>query len=198
MLDWGRDLGMPDGLPAITVLLERWREGDPNAIHDLTPLVSDQLRRIAARHLRGERSDLTLCATEVVHEAYQKLAGAGVEWQDRAHFYAVASRQMRQVLVDHARSRNRDKRGGGWQQVSLSAHDAAVAAPVADILAVQQALERLESFDPRKAKIVDLMVIGGLTAAETAQILDISEPTLFRDWKVARAWLQQELRSQQP
>jgi RNA polymerase sigma factor (TIGR02999 family) len=185
---------MPDELPAITLLLERWREGDPTAIHDLTPLVYDHLKRIAARHLRGERTDLTLCATEVVHEAYQRLAGAGVDWQDRGHFYAVASRQMRQVLVDHARSRGRDKRGGDWQRVTLSGNDPGSAGSTADILAVQQALERLEAFDPRKARIVDLMVFGGLTAAESAAVLGISEPTLYRDWKVARAWLQQELR----
>jgi RNA polymerase sigma-70 factor, ECF subfamily len=183
---------------AITVLLERWRGGDAQAINDLTPLVYDQLRRIAARHLAGERRDLTLCATEVVHEAYQKLAGAGVDWQDRAHFYAVASRQMRQVLVDHARTRNRQKRGGEWQRVSLSGRDPGREAISADILAVQQALEKLESFDPRKAQIVDLLVFGGLTASEAAGVLGISEPTLFRDWKVARAWLQQELGSIAP
>jgi len=189
---------MGDSSPAITVLLERWRAGDSGAVHELTPLVYDQLRRIAARHLTGERPDLTLCATEVVHEAYQKLAAAGVDWQDRAHFYAVASRQMRQVLVDHARTRNRQKRGGEWQRVTMTGNDPGTGDETADILAVQQALDKLAAFDPRKAEIIDLMVFGGLTAAEAADVMGISEPTLFRDWKVARAWLQQELRSARP
>lgn len=184
---------MPADPTAITMLLERWRGGDAEAFNELTPLVYDQLRRIAARHLAGERRDLTLCATEVVHEAYQKLAAGGVDWQDRAHFYAVASRQMRQVLVDHARARNRQKRGGEWQRVTLSGRDPGGEAISAGILAVQQALDKLESFDPRKARIVDLLVFGGLTSAEAAGVLGISEPTLFRDWKVARAWLQREL-----
>lgn len=181
--------------PAITALLERWREGDPHAIEDLTPLVYDELRRIAARHLAGERSNITLCATEVVHEAYQKLSGAGVDWKDRAHFYAIASRLMRQVLVDHARTRNRQKRGGEWQRVTLTGRDSAAMDATIDILAIQEALEQLASFDPRKAEIVDLMIFGGLTAAETAGVLGISEPTVFRDWRVARAWLQQALKS---
>jgi RNA polymerase sigma-70 factor, ECF subfamily len=189
---------MSDSTPAITVLLGRWSAGDAGAVNELTPLVYDQLRRIAARHLSGERPDLTLCATEVVHEAYQKLAAAGVNWQDRAHFYAVASRQMRQVLVDHARTRNRQKRGGDWRRVTMTGNDPGVETETVDILAVQQALEKLASFDPRKAEIIDLIVFGGLSAGEAAVVLGISVPTLFRDWKVARAWLQQELRPVQP
>jgi len=188
---------MSADLPAITALLGRWREGDPRAFDDLTPLVYDDLRRIPPPHLAGERADITLCATEVVHEAYQKLAVAGVSWKDRGHFYAIASRLMRQVLVDHARSRKRQKRGGAWQRVTLSGKDAATDESTADILTVHDALEKLASFDSRKAQIVDLMVFGGLTAGEVADALGVSEPTVFRDWRVARAWLQQALKAPQ-
>jgi RNA polymerase sigma factor (TIGR02999 family) len=183
----------------ITALLFRWRDGDQEALNALTGLVYDNLRRIAARHLARERSGFTLCATEVVHEAYQRLAGAEISWQDRAHFLAVASRQMRQLLVDRARTRGREKRGGdGWRRVTLAEVGQSAGAEPVDILIVQEALERLASFDPRKADLVDLMVFGGLTGKDIAEIMNISEQTVWREWRMAKAWLHQELKSIAP
>jgi RNA polymerase sigma factor (TIGR02999 family) len=128
---------MSDLSPSVTVLLVRWREGDRAALDALTPLVYDNLRRIAARHLARERSGFTLCATEVVHEAYEKLAGADIPWQDRAHFLAIASRQMRQVLVDYARTRGRQKRGGNeWQRVTFAGVEEAAKEEQVDILSI--------------------------------------------------------------
>lgn len=181
---------------AITSLLLRWREGDNDALNALTPLVYDNLRRIAARYLTRERAGLTMCATEVVHEAYQRLAGADVPWQDRAHFLAIASRQMRQVLVDHARSKGRRKRGGDdWERVTLSEVGEGSDSEQVDILSIQEALERLAVFDPRKAEIIDLMVFGGLKGKDVAEVLGISEQAVWRDWRMARAWLHNELKS---
>jgi RNA polymerase sigma factor (TIGR02999 family) len=183
----------------ITALLFRWREGDQEALNALTGLVYDSLRRIAARHLARERSGFTLCATEVVHEAYQRLAGAEISWQDRAHFLAVASRQMRQLLVDRARTRGREKRGGdGWRRVTLAEVGQSAASEPVDILIVQEALERLALFDQRKADLVDLMVFGGLTGKDIAEVMNVSEQTVWREWRMAKAWLHQELKSMGP
>jgi RNA polymerase sigma factor (TIGR02999 family) len=183
----------------ITALLVRWRDGDQEALNALTGLVYDNLRRIAARHLARERSGFTLSATEVVHEAYQRLVGAEISWQDRAHFLAVASRQMRQLLVDRARTRGREKRGGdGWRRVTLAEVGQSADAEPVDILIVQEALERLASFDQRKADLVDLMVFGGLTGKDIAEAMNISEQTVWREWRMAKAWLHQELKSIAP
>ena len=183
----------------ITALLVRWRDGDQEALNALTGLVYDNLRRIAARHLARERSGFTLSATEVVHEAYQRLVGAEISWQDRVHFLAVASRQMRQLLVDRARTRGREKRGGdGWRRVTLAEVGQSADAEPVDILIVQEALERLASFDPRKADLVDLMVFGGLTGKDIAEAMNISEQTVWREWRMAKAWLHQELKSIAP
>ena len=190
---------MSDLSPSVTVLLVRWREGDRAALDALTPLVYDNLRRIAARHLARERSGFTLCATEVVHEAYEKLAGADIPWQDRAHFLAIASRQMRQVLVDYARTRGRQKRGGNeWQRVTFAGVEEAAKEEQVDILSIQDALERLASFDPRKADIIDMMVFGGLKGKEVADVMSIPEHTVWREWRMARAWLHHELKSAPP
>jgi RNA polymerase sigma factor (TIGR02999 family) len=190
---------MSDLSPSVTVLLVRWREGDRAALDALTPLVYDNLRRIAARHLARERSGFTLCATEVVHEAYEKLAGADIPWQDKAHFLAIASRQMRQVLVDYARTRGRQKRGGNeWQRVTFAGVEEAAKEEQVDILSIQDALERLASFDPRKADIIDMMVFGGLKGKEVADVMSIPEHTVWREWRMARAWLHQELKSAPP
>ncbi len=182
--------------PAITALLVRWREGDENALNALTPLVYDSLRKIASRHLSRERAGLTLCATEVVHEAYQRLAGAEVIWQDRAHFLCIASRQMRRVLVDYARSKGRQKRGGDdWQRVTLTEASEPSDSEQIDIISIQDALERLATFDARKAEVVDLIVFGGLKGKDVANILNISENVVWREWRMARAWLHNELKS---
>lgn len=180
----------------ITVLLVRWREGDLEALNALTPLVYNNLRNIASRHLARERAGFTMCATEIVHEAYQRLASADVSWQDRAHFLSIASRQMRQVLVDYARTKGRQKRGGeDWQRVTLTESGEPADSEQVDILCIQEALERLAAFDPRKAQIVDLMVFGGLTGKDIAGVVGISEPAVWREWRMARAWLHNELRS---
>jgi RNA polymerase sigma factor (TIGR02999 family) len=183
----------------ITALLVRWRDGDQEALNALTALVYDNLRRIAARHLARERSGFTLCATEVVHEVYQRLAGAQITLQDRGHFLGVASRQMRQVLVDYARSRGRLKRGGDdWQRVTLGEVGESPDAEPVDVLAIHEALERLAGFDPRKAGIVDLMVFGGLTGKAVAEAMNLPEPTVWREWRMAKAWLYQELKTTGP
>ncbi len=178
----------------VTVLLQRWRDGDTRALDELTPLVYDQLRQIAARQLAGERQDHTLNATAVVHEAYLRLLGDDTPWQNRAHFLAVAAREMKRVLIDHARTRNRQKRGGEWQKVTLDGQDVAAQAATIDILAVADALDELEKLDPRKAEVVDLMMFGGLTAPEAGEVMQISEATLHREWKMARAWLHHALK----
>lgn len=181
---------------AITALLVRWRGGDNDALNDLTPLIYDNLRKIASRHLAHERPGFTLCATEIVHEAYQRLASADVSWQDRAHFLSIASRQMRQVLVDYARSKHRKKRGGDdWQRVTLTEIGERADAEPVNILSIQEALERLAAFDARKAEIVDLMVFGGVTGKNIAELIGISEDAVWREWRMARAWLRTELKS---
>jgi len=181
----------------VTVLLARWRQGDQNALELLTAAVYDQLRRLAAAHMAREREGHTLCATAVVHEAYLRMLGKDIDWHDRSHFLALASREMRRLLVDHARGRKREKRGGDMQRVTFtSAGEGAFAGGDAvDVLAVDEALEKLAGFDERKARITDLIVFGGLTAAEVAEALGISEPTVNRDWKMAKAWLQHELKA---
>lgn len=187
---------MSDQNTAITALLVRWRGGDNDALNSLTPLIYENLRKIASRHLARERQGFTLCATEVVHEAYQRLASADVSWQDRAHFLAIASRQMRQVLVDYARSKGRQKRGGDdWQRVTLNEVGEAAGAEQVDILSIQGALERLSAFDPLKGQIVDLIVFGGLKGKDVADVVGISEHTVWREWRMARAWLHNELKS---
>ena len=181
---------------AITALLVRWREGDHEALNALTPLIYDNLRNIASHHLARERPGFTLCATEVVHEAYQRLASADVSWHDRAHFLSIASRQMRQVLVDYARTKGRQKRGGDdWRRVTLTEIGEAADSEQVDILSIQEALERLAAFDPRKAEIVDLMVFGGLKGKDVAEAIGISEHAVWREWRMARAWLYNELKS---
>ncbi len=179
----------------ITVLLARWRSGDSSALDELTPLVYDNLRRLASHYLSSEKSGHPLSPTAVVHEAYLRLLGTGTSYNDRAHFLAMAARQMRRVLVDHARQRGRGKRGADWQRVTLTTSIPEPEPQLADILSVQQALERLEAFDPRKVEIVDLLVFGGLTVDETAASLQISPATVDREWRMARAWLRHELRN---
>lgn len=177
----------------VTSLLLAWREGDPDALPRLMPLVYGELRRLAARSLAGERRDHTLEPTALVHEAYLRLAGGGApRWQDRIHFFAVASQLMRRLLVDHARARRRAKRGKGVRGVPLEAalH---VAEPdeghPADLLALDQALTDLAAFDSRKARVIELRFFGGLTIGETAEVLGLSTATVILEARLARAWL---------
>jgi RNA polymerase sigma factor (TIGR02999 family) len=179
---------------AVTGLLLEWRRGDGEALARLMPIVYDELHRIAARQLRRERSDHTLQPTAVVHEAFLKLVDmARLQWQDRVHFLAVASRLMRQVLLDHARARLTAKRGSGASAFDLFEQDAAVEPRRLDVLALDAALERLTALDPQQAQLVELRFFGGLTLQETAEVLGCSTSTVKRDWDTARTWLFREL-----
>lgn len=176
--------------PEVTQLLADWGRGDRAALEKLVPLVHAELRRIAGRQMSHERPGHTLQATALVNEAYLKLAGRqGFEWQNRAHFFAVAAQVMRHILIDHARAHARDKRGGGAIQVSLN--DAAVLAEdqAEHFVALDEALRTLEQVDPQKGRIVELRYFGGLSIEDTADVLNISPRTVRREWQRARAWL---------
>ena len=177
----------------ITALLQAHREGDPGAVDRLYPLVQSELRRGAAALLRRERDAHSVQVTELVNDALLRLLGSSPEWQDRAHFLAIASRAMRQILVDRARRRQAQRRGGGWQQTTLG--DAASPQPVSpdELIALDDALERLGTFDPRLRDVVEYRYFGGLTDAEVAAALGVTERTVQRDWKRARAILYTEL-----
>ncbi len=182
------------GGATVTQLLRAYSRGDEAALDDLVPLVYDALRQVAQKQLRGERRDHTLSSTALVHEAYLELARLGeVEWEDRRHFFAAAAQTMRHILVDYAVRRNAQKRGGNRLQVPFE--DAVVASEdnVEDLIALNQALSRLETVDERLVRIVECRYFAGLTIEETAQTLDISEATVSRDWTRARAWLNREL-----
>jgi RNA polymerase sigma factor (TIGR02999 family) len=177
----------------MTQLLLAWGQGDEAARDELIPLVYDTLRRIAHCQLRRERAGYTLETAELINEAYLKLIERSVQWESRAHFFGIAARLMRQLLVDHARARQRFKRGGDLQQISLTAAANIVQEEVVDMLVLDEALETLAEVDPQKSRIVELRFFGGLTIEETAHVMGISTPTVERGWRAARAWLQTEL-----
>lgn len=178
----------------VTLLLRAWGEGDAQALERLTPLVYQELHRIARGYMRKERPDHTLQTTALINEAYVRLVDVRkVSWQDRAHFFAVCARAMRRILVDHARSRGYLKRGGGQIGVHLDAITELNWTPDSNILELDDALNRLSALDPRKGKVVELRFFGGLSVDETAEALGISPETVMRDWKLARAWLFREL-----
>lgn len=178
-----------------TGILRRLVEGEPQAAADLFPLVYQQLRAIAAHHLLQERSDHTLQATALVHEAYLKLVKQEESsWQSRAHFLAVTSRVMRHILVDYGRSRHRVKRGGNPVKVSLGDNDSAAEEHIEEKLALNESLERFAEIDPRASRIVELRVFGGLSVEEVAEVLGVSAKTVKRDWIAARAWLRGQLK----
>ena len=182
----------------VTTLLRAHAAGDPDALAQLLPRVYDQLRRIARARLRRERFDHTMSTSEVVHEAFLALVPLErVEWQSRSHFFAVASRAMRNVLVDYAERRGAAKRGGGIRPLSfdelLDGEAAATERPIDDLLALNDALGRLETLDARKARVVECRFFGGLSLEETAEALGSSTATVSRDWTFARAWLHREL-----
>jgi RNA polymerase sigma-70 factor, ECF subfamily len=184
-----------DQLGQITQLLERWDRGDQSALNELTPLVYAELRNVAAAYLRRERPDHTLQPTALVNEAYLRLIGKKHgEWQGRKHFYGIAARLMRQVLVEHARKHKAEKRGGVRVNVTLEDFEAVSNAPDVDILAIHQSLERLASFDEQQARIVELRFFGGLSIEEAAETLGIGHATVEREWNMARAWLRNALR----
>jgi RNA polymerase sigma factor (TIGR02999 family) len=178
----------------ITRLLLAWRNGNQEALESLTPLVYGELRRLARRHMRGERVNHTLQTTALVHEAYLKLIDSSqVQWQDRAHFFAVASQLMRRILVDFARSRKNLKRGGDAIQISFSAALEISQKPDADLMTLDDALNSLARLDPRQSRVVELRFFGGLSVEETAEALKVSPETVKRDWRLAKVWLLREL-----
>jgi RNA polymerase sigma-70 factor, ECF subfamily len=178
----------------VTTLLGELRRGDRNARDELVTLVYPELRRIAAHYLRQERPDHTLRPTGLVHEVYMRLIGPEhANWQNRAHFFAAVARDMRHLLVEYARARNAKKRSGANVRISLNDVEAAADAREADLLALDQALSRLESIDPRASQIVELRFFTGLSERETAEALEISISTLKRDWNFAKAWLFDQL-----
>jgi len=177
-----------------TALLQAWSQGDAQALQRLMPVVYEELRRVAARQMAGERPSHTLQTTALIHEVYVRLVDLkSVSIKSRAQFLGLCARLMRNVLVDFARSRKYDKRGGGAVHVELdeAMHVTAMADP--DLVAVDEALQRLAAFDERKSKVVEFRFFGGLSVEETADALDISVETVMRDWKLARAWLLREL-----
>jgi RNA polymerase sigma factor (TIGR02999 family) len=183
----------PSPDPAVSDLLVRWRNGDDTALERLMPLIYDELHLLARRHLRGERANHTLQTTALVHEAYLRLVGSDVEWEGRVHFLAVAAQTMRRVLVDHARSRSRQRRGGGLKLVSIENAQAVAPAPAMDLMVLDEALDRLAAMDGRKARAAELHYFGGLSYDETALALGVSSATVHRELRVAKAWLYREL-----
>ena len=179
----------------ITALLVRWRDGDRAALEQLMPLVYEELRRLAQHYLRGERSEHTLQSTALVHEAYLRLAGDHPPyWQNRAHFFAIAARIMRRILVDHARLRIADKRGVGACRVQLDESLALSKQTDLDVLELDRALSELAGLDEQQSRIVELRFFGGLSVEDTSDVLGISPATVKRDWVTARAWLYRALK----
>lgn len=178
----------------ITRLLQDWNAGDEDALNTLIPLVHRELRRLARRRLAGERAGITLQPTDLVNEAYLRLVDIKeAHWQDREHFFAVAVQVMRRILVDASRTRGAQKRGDGVRAIPLQEAEQGAASPATDLLALDEALRKLEAVDPRKARIVELRFFIGLSVDEAAQALGVSPETVKRDWRLAKAWLSQEL-----
>lgn len=178
----------------VTRLLLAWNGGDQTALNDLVPLVYAQLHRLARHYLSTENSGHLLQTTALINEAYLKLLDSrSIRWQNRSHFFGIAARLMRRILVDLARERNSQKRGGGARPVSLSSGSAVVQAPEEDILAVDQALEALAQVDERKSRVVELRFFAGLDEKETAATLGVSPETVRRDWRLAKSWLLRRL-----
>ena len=184
-----------DNSHQITHLLIDWGRGDECALEQLMPLVYDELRLMARRYMRRQSAGHTFQTTELINEAYLKLAGRGEpNWQNRLHFFGVASRAMRHILVDYARSKNSQKRGGGWQErVTLIENIAAADDKSKEMLALDEALDNLEKFDARKCRVVELKYFGGLTGEEIAEVLKVSPETVKRDWSFSKTWLLREL-----
>jgi RNA polymerase sigma-70 factor (ECF subfamily) len=177
----------------ISTLLRAWSDGDQSALERLTPVVYDELHRLARRYMRGERSGHILQTTALVNEAYMRLVDyERMQWQNRAHFFAVSAQLMRRILVEHARRHN-VKRGGGVQHVSLDEAALVDSDQDADLVALDDAMNGLARIDPRKVQVVEMRFFGGLSVEETAEVLKVSPVTVKRDWRAARAWLYREL-----
>ena len=180
----------------VTRLLARWHGGDEGALEQLVPIVHQELRRLARRQMAGERPGHTLQPTALVNEAYLRLVDLKqIQWQNRAHFFAMAARLMRRILVDFARSRRYQKRGGGAKQVSFTEALEIAASQPADVVALDEALAALARVDERKSRVVELRFFGGLSIEETAEVLSVSRETVKRDWTFAKMWLLRHLRT---
>jgi RNA polymerase sigma factor (TIGR02999 family) len=178
----------------ITHLLKEWSEGNQRALDELAPLVYEELRQQAARYLRQERAGHSLQATALINEAFLRLIDVkNVQWQNRAHFFGIAANLMRRILVDHARRRDAEKRGGAQIRVTLEDAFAIAKEPAIDLLAIDEALDRLAAIDAQQARVVELRFFSGLSVEETATALGVSAKTVKRDWSVARAWLRREI-----
>jgi RNA polymerase sigma factor (TIGR02999 family) len=177
----------------VTRLLIDWSKGDQAALDRLTPFVYDELHRQARHYMRRERPGHTLQTSALVNEAYLRLVDQNVPWQNRAHFFGIAARLMRQILVDHARAHNYAKRGGGAQKVSLDQAADLAQARATDLVALDDALNGLAAIDPQQSRIVELRFFGGLTIEETAEVVGLSHATVEREWTSARAWLRREM-----
>jgi RNA polymerase sigma factor (TIGR02999 family) len=178
----------------ITKLLNDWSNGNPAALEQLMPLVYAQLHKLARRHMQRQNPSHTLQTTALIHEAYLRLAGdSPKEWKNRAQFYGIAARAMRNVLVDHARSRQAAKRGGGWHCVPLEEGISVSDERLIGLIALDQALCRLSELHPRQSQVIELRFFGGLNVEETAALLDVSPETIMLDWRAAKAWLHKEL-----
>jgi RNA polymerase sigma factor (TIGR02999 family) len=176
--------------PEVTQLLRDWSKGDESALHKLMPLVERELHRLARRYMRSEKRDHTLRATALLNEVYLRLVDQEqVQWKNQSHFLALSAQLMRRILVDHARKRKFAKRGGGAVEVSLDERNVASPQRGADLVALDEALEKLAEIDPRKARVVELRFFGGLDFEEVAEALSVSVPTVKRDWTAARSWL---------
>jgi len=185
----------PTASPPVTQLLRAWGEGDEQALGRLMPVVYEELRRRARNYLARERPGATLQPTALVNEVYLRLVdAANVRWQDRAHFFAISAQMMRRILVDAARARGSEKRGGEIRKVTLDEHLVAAPATDRELLALDAAIDALRRRDARKAKVVEMRFFGGLSLQETAEVLQVSEDTVGRDWNFAKAWLAHEIR----
>jgi len=181
-------------LQDVTQLLRAWNNGEQEALDQLIPLVYHELHRLAHRYMGRERSAHTLQSTALVHEAYERLISLkDVDWKNRAHFFAVSAQVMRRILVDYARSRRYSKRGGEWRQVPLNEAVAVFRDHRTDIVALDDALQALAGIDPRKNRVVEMRFFGGLSIKETAEVLNVSEETVLRDWRLAKVWLLRQL-----
>lgn len=179
--------------PEVSQLLRDWSNGDDSALQELMPLIDKELRLVAHRFMRRENPGHTLQTTALVNEAYLRLVDQRVDWRNRSHFFGIAAGLMRRILIDHARSQVKIKRGGGAHHVALDEALTIAKERSEDLVALDEALNRLDEFDERKGKVVELRFFGGLSVEETAEVLQVSPVTVMRDWSMAKAWLHREL-----
>jgi RNA polymerase sigma-70 factor, ECF subfamily len=187
------DQQQQQGKSDVTILLKQWKSGDASALEQVTPLVYEELRRLAASYLRREREGHTLQPTALLNEAYMRLVAVEQDFSSRAHFFGVAAHLMRLILVDHARSKRRQKRGGGEAAVPLEESMAVAQSRPETLLALDEGLRQLAAFDERKAKVIEMRFFGGMNLEETAEALDISQATVGREQRMAEAWLNRYL-----